>query len=131
MITDQWKFLQDIGKLINYALESGFVMTSGEFWRPEVMAWVNSLPSNSILLAEPPSGTEIHYWDHVGGVGIYHSLHRDRLAADFNFFTADGTIVTNIHAITPLGNFWQSLDTKNRAGMFFTTPDIYHFERNA
>jgi len=66
------------------------------------------------------------------------SLHPDRLAVDFNFFI-DGKLTYKYEDIKPLGDYWVSLDPKNRWGGDFKkrgrkpdedeTIDTPHFER--
>lgn len=96
-----------------------------------MQAWINALPPHSNIHADiPNSTTDVHYTEEVGGRGISKSLHLSRLAADFNIFK-DGGIVSNPDTLKPLGDYWQSLDPKNRWGGFFKTRlDLPHFERN-
>ena len=67
---EQWKFLQDVDKLIVEIERQGFTATAGEMWRTEVQAWINSRPANSSLYARDPGGNLHTYTIPVGGVGI-------------------------------------------------------------
>jgi hypothetical protein len=133
LITEQWLFLQDVVNLILKAKELGLVLTAGELWRPETQAWVNSLPPNCSLIAVEPNTVKHEFGAKVGGVGILKSKHQDRLAVDFNVFKADNVQagLCSVEQTRPLGEYWESLSTKNRWGGNFTTrKDAPHFERN-
>lgn len=130
---EQQKFLADLAKFLVFCLDycgkNGITVTGGELWRHPLMAWVNSMPSNSILNVRTPDGSIYTYTDAVGGVGILKSKHIERLAIDLNFIK-DGQLTGDIELLKPLGKYWESLNPKNRAGMFFTKPDMPHFEFN-
>ena len=130
MIPDQNKFLTDIAKLIEFVQSSKlWQITSGEFFRTDVQAWINALPSGSRLMAQFPNDVVIQYDKNVGGVGVRKSIHCDRLAADFNFIF-NGELINNKEQIRVFGNFWESLDTHNKwGGNFSKRDDPYHFER--
>lgn len=132
LIEEQAAFTQDIAKLIIKAFELGYVLTQGEAWRPETQAWINSLPSDSQLIAISPDGSKKQFGARVGGTGILKSKHGDRLAKDFNIFKAGNfSRICTLEEARPLGEYWQSLNPKNRYGGFFTTRvDTPHFERN-
>ena len=69
------------------------------------------------------------------GIGIVNSLHCQRLAVDLHLFI-NGKYQTNPKKYKPLGDFWESLDPKNRHGGNFKDsngrpkPDSVHFQRN-
>jgi hypothetical protein len=131
LVSEQAKFLFDVGRLIAKIETSGLIATAGEFYRTPVQAWINSQPAGSTLLIQ--NGGLKHYPEKVGGVGSAASNHCRRLAVDFNFFITPGDIPTSKRElIEPLGAFWESLDPKNRwGGNFKSRPgDLAHFERN-
>ena len=58
------------------------------------------------------------------------SMHLRRCAIDLNFFTEDGKLTYDIPALTPVGEYWQSLSPKNQWGGFWKSfKDVPHFER--
>jgi hypothetical protein len=131
---EQQRFLIDLAKFLVYCLDycgkNGITVTGGELWRPPLQAWVNSMPPHSIASVRTPDGKTYTYTDAVGGVGILKSKHLERLAIDLNFIK-DGQLFEDFEQLKPLGEYWQSLSPENRAGMFFSKPDMPHFERNA
>lgn len=135
LIKYQNLFILDVARLIMKSVEFGVVLTAGELYRTETQAWINSLPQNSNLTAIDPDGQKYIYSKPAGGVGIYLSSHRNRLAVDFNFFilNQDGIYELlqnrNDERIIELGKFWKSLDPQNFWGGDFRKIDIYHFER--
>jgi hypothetical protein len=136
LVHEQWQFTQNLACLPAKALELGLIMTEGESYRTPFQAWANSLPPKTKIEAHTPSGDVIEYSDTVGGSGINHSTHCNRLGKDYNFFTLDGKIInTKTPALIALGTYFESLNPKNRwGGNFKPTPrrpegDIYHFER--
>ena len=132
MTQEQWKFLQDIGKLIDFAAANNYTLTEAEGLRTPAQAWMNSLPAGSKIEATAPDGTTYEYSDTVGGKGISHSLHLRGLAFDMNLILPTGGLAQTVEDYRPLGEFWESLDPINRwGGHFSTRPDADHFERNA
>jgi hypothetical protein len=110
MVDEQFAFLQDVMKLVAYAAQLGFKVTGGELFRtPEQQA---------IYIQKGLTHTS-------------NSYHLKRLAIDLNFFK-DDSLVGDISVLTPLGNYWQSLNPKNSAGMLWESfKDTDHFERRA
>lgn len=115
MINEQWAFLQDVAKLIQFAAEKGFTMTAGEMYRTE--------EQQAIYLKQGKTKTS-------------NSQHIKRLAIDFNFFV-DGVLTYDFLKIKQLGDFWESLNPANRWGGDFNKNGIQdgfvdtpHFERN-
>ena len=107
-------FSKDIACLILYAYSIGIELTFGHAWR--------SLEEQKRLKAEGKSQT-------------LDSMHLDRLAVDFNFFI-DGRLTYDYDDIKPLGDYWVSLNPKNRWGGDFNKNgvkdgfvDVPHFER--
>lgn len=98
-------FSANVAKLIQWAYSNGYGITGGEWYRPQEMAKI--------------------YADR--GIGIVDSLHTMKLAIDLNLFVA-GKYMTDSEAYRPLGEYWESLDPKNRWGGRFKRPDGNHFE---
>lgn len=82
----QRRFTLMVAQLIQYAYEQGYELTFGEAYRTEQQA----------------------RWNAEQGIGIVNSLHRDRLAVDFNLFR-DGVYLTRTEDHLPLGEFWESI----------------------
>jgi hypothetical protein len=105
-----WKqqavFLLNVAKLIQYATTEGFYCTGGELHRTEEQAKI--------------------YADK--GVGIKNSQHCKRLAIDLNLFTEQGLYLSDAKSYAFLGQYWKSLDPKNRWGGDFPNKDGNHFE---
>lgn len=131
---EQSKFTYDKAKLILYAFDLGIQLTDGEAFRSQDQALLyyygNTLyiEDNKLALKSAPKRS----W-------TMNSLHLKRLAQDFNFFEvkADGTreLTYNYETLKPLGEYWESLDDKNKWGGFWKKPngklgkDVPHFER--
>ena len=116
----------------------GIVATFGECYRSPLQAWANGLPALSHISAQTPDKFTKQFPDPIGGAGIAKSLHTERLAVDYNFFTKEEKLMTGTEAVLKvLGAYWESLDKKNRWGGNFTPTkyrplgDPFHFERNA
>jgi len=83
----QRTFTRMIGLLIEYAYQQGYELTFGDAYR------------------DPRA------FGHIGQKGPYgrdDSLHKERLAVDFNLFK-DGEYLTSTEAHRPLGEYWESL----------------------
>lgn len=110
---EQWKFLQDVSKLILKAEELGYKLTGGELFR--------TIEQQKIYVDSGRSKT-------------MKSNHLRRLAIDLNFFIKDSNkwiLTWNIDKIEPLGKYWESLSSNNRwGGHFEFFKDVSHFERN-
>lgn len=132
LIEEQFEFVKDVCKLISRAEELGYILTFGEAWRTGTQAWINSLPSDSTLIAIAPDSTKREFGAKIGGAGVLKSVHMSRLAVDFNIFTTKNpTRICTVEESKPLGDFWQSLNQKNKWGGNFIhpRPDAPHFER--
>lgn len=106
---EQWKFLKDVAKLIQYADSIGIKLTGGELYRTQAQ--------QNIYVSQGKSKT-------------YKSNHLKRLAIDFNFFI-NGQLVYDHPNLELLGKYWESLSTNNRwGGNFNNFKDTPHFERN-
>lgn len=106
----QWLFLKHVALLILYAEAKGWKLTGGELTRPNEM--------QEIYLKQGKSKVKI-------------SQHQKRLAIDLNFFRpSDGKLTYTKAETQELGDFWESLDPKNRwGGNWVSFVDTPHFER--
>lgn len=83
----QRKFTRMIAQLIEYAYASGYELTFGDAYRdPRLHGEVGVKKSYSSA----------------------NSLHKKRLAVDFNLFK-DGQYLTTTEAHRPLGEYWESI----------------------
>ena len=106
---EQAAFLLDTCKLIQYATEQGWMVTGGELYRT-------------------PEQQEIYL--KTGRSKTMASNHLKRCAIDLNFFK-DGKLIWDKQMLAPLGQYWESLNPKNRwGGNFKSLIDVPHFERN-
>lgn len=124
MSAAQSAFLRDVGHLIAWAFENGYELTLGEGYRTKDQQWLyyngKTLVGGRIM--NHPQGRLS--W-------TTNSRHMQRLAIDFNLFI-DGDWQTTTEAYRPLGEFWESLNTKNRWGVIKANggrSDGNHFER--
>lgn len=109
MNTDQWIFLQDVAKLIEFVSTTKIIMTGGELFRT-------------------PEQQKV-YFD-AGKSKTMNSNHLKRLAIDFNFFV-DGKLCYEKEKLQRIGDYWESLNQFNRwGGNFKSFTDTPHFERN-
>lgn len=98
-------FTMNIGKLIAWAYANGFELTFGDAYRDPRLAALNASE----------------------GKGIKNSLHTRRLAVDFNLFK-ESVYLAKSEAYKPLGDYWKSLEPRNRwGGDFKPVPDGNHF----
>jgi peptidoglycan L-alanyl-D-glutamate endopeptidase CwlK len=110
LVTEQAAFLLDVCKLIQFASERGFTVTGGELYR--------TLEQQQIYIKTGRSKT-------------MNSLHLKRCAIDLNFFI-DGKLTYDVKTLTPLGQYWESLNSKNQWGGFWRSfKDVPHFQRTA
>lgn len=109
LLSEQWKFLQDVCKLINFIAIKGYIASGGELWR--------SPETQKIYLETGRSKTSTSY-------------HLDRLAIDLNIFNKEGKLIIRKEDLQEIGDYWESLDSKNKwGGNFKTFLDIPHFEK--
>lgn len=99
-------FCFNVSKLITYIQSQGHACTLGEAWRTLEQA-VRYAQENK---------------------GIVDSLHCKRLAIDLNLFTADGKYLDDTESHKQYGEYWESLDSKNRWGGRFKREDGNHYE---
>jgi len=104
----QWAFLQDVAKLVGFAVQFGYKLTGGDLWRAD---WVQDT-----LYQKGISPTR-------------NSNHELRLAIDLNLFI-DDDYQQDTKAYWELGKFWKNLSPYNRWGGDFQAKDGNHFERN-
>ena len=98
-------FTRLVGKLIEFAYQSGYELTFGEAYRTPEQAALNS----------------------KSGKGIANSLHGMRLAIDLNLFK-DGKYLDTSEAHRPLGEYWKSLNPDCCwGGDFVTRADGNHY----
>jgi peptidoglycan L-alanyl-D-glutamate endopeptidase CwlK len=110
IVDEQWEFLKDVAKLINFAEKTGLKLTGGELFRTQ--------EQQAIYFQIGLSKTKISY-------------HMKRLAIDFNFFV-DEKLTYNHELISKMGAYWESLNELNRwGGNFANLKDTPHFERAA
>lgn len=109
LVNEQWEFLKDVAKLIQYCDANGWVVTGGELGRTE--------EQQRIYIKEGKSKTMA-------------SNHLRRLAIDLNFFWK-GELMYDLIALDGIGNYWESLNPQNQwGGHWKTFKDGPHFERN-
>ena len=108
LVTEQAAFLLDVCKLVQKANELGFTVTGGELFR--------TLEQQQIYIKTGRSKT-------------MNSLHLKRCAIDLNFFI-DGKLTYDVKVLTPLGQYWEALSSKNQWGGFWRSfKDVPHFQR--
>lgn len=105
---EQQEFARQVALLITYINTTGYKVTFGEALRT-------------------PEQAEIYAKQ---GKGIKDSLHCKSLAIDLNLFDKSGKYLTQTDDYRTFGEYWESLDPKNRWGGRFTRADGNHFERN-
>ena len=103
MVDKQNRFTGMVAKLIIFAQANGYQLTFGEAFRTEAQANLNA----------------------ANGSGISNSLHKHRLAVDFNLFKG-GKYLTATSDYKELGEYWESLGG-SWGGRFKTRPDGNHF----
>ena len=106
---EQWLFLQDVAKLIDYAKLNEIKLTGGELYRTQYQ--------QAKYIKDGKSKT-------------MKSKHLERLAIDFNFFV-NGRLTYDVEDVRILGEYWEILSEKNEAGMLWEWKDTPHFQRNA
>lgn len=106
---EQSEFVKDVSLLIDFAFDNGIELTFGEAVRTKEQQKI--------------------YVD-TGRSKTMQSNHLKRLAIDFNFFIK-GELIYNKKVLQPLGDYWETLNDKNRwGGNFKSFTDCPHFERN-
>lgn len=109
LVPEQHAFLQNVCQLLAKAYELGFMVTGGELARTLEQQQLHVKAGRSKTMA---------------------SNHLRRLAIDLNFFR-EGKLVQTKEGLQQLGDFWESLNPKNRwGGNWRSFVDCPHFERN-
>ena len=113
LVNDQVIFLQDVCRLIQFAIQNNFMVTGGELFRT-------------------PEQQEIYVKS--GKSRTPNSMHLKRCAIDLNFFKMVNGVPTLVDLkseLQPIGDYWVSLDRdKNQwGGNFKNFLDCPHFER--
>lgn len=109
LVREQFDFLQDVLKLIAYAIGLGFVVTFGEAHRT---------PEQQAIYFKTGRSKTLESW------------HIKRLAIDLNFFL-DGRLCYDKAKLQAIGDYWESLSPKNKWGGNWNFRDLPHFERRA
>lgn len=91
---EQWSFLKDLAALILWADAHGYTLRGGELQR--------TIEQQNIYVKSGVSKT-------------MNSMHLKKLAIDLAVFRGD-TILVSREDIKPLGDYWESLNPKNRWG---------------
>jgi len=102
----QKKFVFNVSRLIGYIYDHKYTCTFGEAYRT---------PEQAAIYAKE-------------GKGIFDSQHCKRLAIDLHLFDAAGKYLTDVEDYKQFGQYWKSLDPKNRWGGDFHLLDGNHFE---
>lgn len=113
MVEKQSRFARTISTFIPLAFNEGYLLTFGEFWRPEIVAKMYAKE----------------------GIGISNSLHWSRLAGDLNAYVSiagkwvwlDGSKPWHIPHLEKLGKLWESLDADCAWGGRFSKKDYNHY----
>ena len=94
LVEHQAQFFQDICQLRAYAAGLGFLVTGGELYR---------------------TAEQQQIYVQTGRSKTMNSYHLRRLAMDLNFFL-DGKLVYDKAVLQPIGDYWESISTKNSWG---------------
>jgi len=122
---EQQVFVQHISRLILFANSRGINLTFGEAYRSTDQ---QSLYFNGYTLETKDNSLELVKTTKKSKT--MNSLHLKRLAVDFNFFIG-GELTYEKEMLQEVGDYWESLDVKNRwGGNFNSFCDTPHFERN-
>ena len=124
----QWKFLQNVAKLITYAEKEGYKLTGGELYRTRDHQWLYY--NGRTIIKSKLVGT-------TRKSKTMNSNHLNRLAIDFNVFK-NGVLTYKYEDVEPLGRYWMNLHEKNRWGGDWNKnhkddenfKDVPHFEMN-
>ena len=118
----QIHFRNMLAVFLTWAIAEGYQFSIGEVWRP-----------GKLKFACPLCKKEFEFllqnvYVYMGRSRRKHSRHQDKLAFDI-FLLKAGEFITDPEAYEPLGDFWKSLDPKNRhGGDFKELSDPFHFE---
>ena len=105
---EQTAFSKDIHKLQGYLLDNSYEWTDGECYRTQ---------------------KQQEWYVEQGLSKTLKSMHLKRLARDINIFK-DGSYLLSKDTLQHIGDYWESLDPKNRwGGNWISFQDCPHFER--
>lgn len=107
----QFLFAKDIVLLEMWMINQGYKFTYGDAWRSDA--------------------TQRMYYEQGLSEIKRRGPHGRRLARDYNFFI-DGELTYDKEKIQPIGDFWESLNSKNKWGGSYNIQgkwDTPHFER--
>ena len=121
---EQFEFTKDVASLIVYANLLDIDLTFGEAHRTNSQVLLNffgyKVVKGGILGIKLVKSKKLSK--------TLKSNHLKRLAVDFNFFI-NGKLTYDKHKLAELGQFWESLNEKNRwGGNFKSFTDTPHFE---
>lgn len=106
---EQWLFLQDVAKLIDYVKSKGWKLTGGELFRTAEQQKI--------------------YFD-SGKSKTMNSNHLKKLAIDLNIFDKENVFVLDKNILQWIGDYWESLSKQNKwGGNYKNFIDCPHFER--
>ena len=104
----QTEFAKDVILLLQFCFDNGIEITIGEVERKK---------------------QQQQYYLDTGKSKTMNSYHLKKLAIDLNFFIKS-ELTYDILDLKIVGNYWESLNPLNKAGMFFSSfKDVPHFER--
>jgi hypothetical protein len=121
LVPEQWKFLLDLSRLIEFASTlDGVMLSGGDLYQDN--EWHRKW--SKVPGVSEANDTQYHTPHMKGG------QHPRRLAIDLNLFV-NGVYISGEHEVWGmLGAFWEILDDKNRHGGNFSNLDYNHFERH-
>ena len=119
----QSAFLLDFAKLIIFAYEQGYELSSGELLRTKSQQYLYFEGYNLMKI-----GSDLKLAKTKPVSKTMNSKHLLKLAGDLNLFK-DGELVSDRKSFKPLADYWRALDKKNESG-FDWGWDYSHFQRN-
>ena len=128
----QQRFTRLIAQLIGEANVRGYALTFGEAYRSDEQAEINALGGDkrwALCLSLQPQFPALAAAINNNGKhgGISKSLHRKRLAVDFNVFK-NGELLTDGSQFEDLGVYWEGLSPDCRWGGRFKDGNHFSLE---
>lgn len=102
----QKRFMHYVPRLIDYIHEMGYECTIGDGYRDQRVFGMIGV---------------------FKGYGHRNSNHKRRLAIDLNLFDRNGNYLDMSEDHRLFGEYWKAMDTRNRWGGDFPTPDGNHY----